>query len=170
MTTADYIPLNFVVYEETARKAVRKAMAPPWGVNYTEGRRDLTELVFQLAAGFAAPPCTLTVTVASPHESATVFLAGIYDLARRSKDKQGSIAIMRHMDSLLHSGRFSECDDILAAVDVAQLPVRMVLSFVTITNNIPSDNLKNVLQYKDAAKARLAAELGEERAAKLVGD
>ena len=75
--------------------------------------------------------------------------------------------VFRELDGLLQDGKFEEVDDILAVVDIDNLPPTVVLGYLTIT--IPaSKELKNRHSYFLKAREVLTKKIGSERTEKLL--
>lgn len=111
---------------------------------------------------------TMTLT---PSDSASAFLRGVYEYAgSQSAHQQGSIAIMRHLDGLLHSGDTETCNDILQLVDLDKLPPRMALSLLTITRLVPDSELPAKASLISRLRMKLQNEVGHERAASILGN
>lgn len=113
----------------------------------------------------AAEPSTAEV-----RSEQSVFLESIYRIAEEGSAQEGSVTIMQYLDDLLQSGRSDECNEILEAVQVDRLPVRMALAFCTITNLVPVDDLPAKQAMRRRVRSKLVQELGPDRAGSILPD
>jgi hypothetical protein len=103
-------------------------------------------------------------------DSASMFIGGLYDFAIDGKAQEGSVEIMRYVDSLLHAGDLPTCNHLLETVQIDRLPTRMVLAFVTITRFIPVDDLSCKPKFISRVRERLDQEIGPDRTNAILGD
>lgn len=103
-------------------------------------------------------------------DTADVFLVGVYELARENRAQDGSVAIIRYLDDLLHAGDFAICGRLLRDVQIQRLPLRMVLAFVTATRLVPFDLLPDKTNFIARVRERLINEIGQDRAASVLGN
>ena len=97
----------------------------------------------------------------------TVFLAAVYDLARRDEGDSAIDVIFQYMNSLLVEGRFEDCDRILGEVEIARIPTVLMVSFLTITAAAKT-NLKNRGGFFKDVRRVVARERGEKTAQRLL--
>ena len=111
-----------------------------------------------------------TATPVEPSVIAHYFAETLYQYAELGAEQQGAVAIIQHLDGLLHAGLASDCNEILKAVQIDRLPPRMYLALLTVTNLIPPDDLPEKPHLRTKVRERLVTDVGPERAVHILGD
>ena len=95
------------------------------------------------------------------------FIGVVYALHAAGDILRATEQIVDHPDDLLNTGQFAQCNEVLRQVDVEKLSGPVIVAFLGITR-VASGQLPARAEFCNKARTKLTAEIGRERAVRLL--